>query len=85
MSPFLKIPLPEAKPLDLSLTRTEKNCLALACRGMRDAAIGTRLGMSETEVASLMFCAERKLGAANRLHAISVALVRGLVPVDDET
>jgi DNA-binding CsgD family transcriptional regulator len=65
-----------------SLTRMELNCIALAANGFRAQEIGGRLGASEKEIEILLYCAERKLGARNRLHAIGIAVARGLIGID---
>ncbi|MCC6194075.1 MAG: LuxR family transcriptional regulator [Burkholderiales bacterium] len=70
----------QARPPELpALTRRERECLALAARGMTTRQIAAMLGMSSRTV-QLQF--ERicgKFGAANRPEAIAVAVQAGLV------
>ena len=67
---------------DFSLTRMELVGLTLAANGYRSEEIATRLGVSEKEIETLLFCAERKLGAKNRLHAIAIAVSQGLIGIE---
>ncbi|UVC09541.1 hypothetical protein IHQ71_02630 [Rhizobium sp. TH2] len=67
---------------DFSLTRMELIGLTLAANGYHAGEIATRLGASEKETETLLFCAERKLGAKNRLHAIAIAVGQGLIGIE---
>ncbi|CAN7528584.1 helix-turn-helix domain-containing protein [Rhizobium sp. LjRoot254] len=67
---------------DFSLTRMELIGLTLAANGYRAGEIAMRLGVSEKETETLLFCAERKLGAKNRLHAIAIAVSQGLIGIE---
>jgi DNA-binding CsgD family transcriptional regulator len=67
---------------DFSLTRMELIGLTLAANGYRAQEICTRLGVSEREIETLLFCAERKMGAKNRLHAIAIAVGQGLIGIE---
>ena len=71
-----------AEPKDFDLTRLELIGLTLAANGYRAAEIAARLGVSEREIETLLFCAERKLGGKNRLHAISIAVQSGLIGIE---
>ena len=64
---------------DLSLTRRELVSLALAANGFRPEEI---LSVSEREMETLLFCAERKLRAKNRLHAVAIAVSLGLIGIE---
>jgi len=64
-------------PCDLSLT--EKNCLQLVAEGRSVREVGDDLALSMADVEALLSVAEGKLGARNRLHAISVALRKGAI------
>lgn len=67
---------------DFSLTRMELVGLTLSANGYRAEEIAMRLGVSEKEIGTLLFCAERKLGANNRLHAIAIAVSQGLIGIE---
>jgi len=67
---------------DFSLTRMELVGLTLAANGYPAQDIATRIGVNEREIETLLFCAERKLGANNRLHAVSIAVSQGLIGIE---
>ena len=67
---------------DFSLTRIELVGLTLAANGYHASEIATRLNVSEKEIETLLFCAERKLGAKNRLHAIAIAVGQRLIGIE---
>ena len=71
-----------ADQADFGLTRMELIGLTLAANGYRIQEIGMRLNVSEREVETLLFCAERKLGARNRMHAITIAAGQGLIGIE---
>jgi DNA-binding HTH domain-containing proteins len=62
-----------------NLTETEIECLYLAAEGRRGDAIGDVLSLNGKNAEELLASAELKLGARNRLHAISIALSRGIL------
>ena len=62
-----------------TLTRSELQCLRLTAEGESIAAIARKLSMTEQEIETLLFCAERKLNAENRLHAICLAAAMNLL------
>lgn len=64
------------------LTNREKECLQLATRGFASKRIAAELGICEATVVFHFGNATRKLGAANRLEAVAVALRRGLIGND---
>lgn len=66
-----------------TLTRSELNCLALTGAGHSVASIARRLAMAAHEVETLLFCAERKLSAHNRMHALCLAASMNLIDCDD--
>jgi DNA-binding CsgD family transcriptional regulator len=68
----------------LPLTRVEISCLTRIANGIPPGAIGNALGISTREVEILLHCAERKLGAKNRLHAVATAIERGLIGIHQE-
>jgi LuxR family quorum-sensing transcriptional regulator LasR len=67
---------------DDELTSMEIDCLKLAANGHRSGHIGQVLNVNETEIEILLSCAERKLGARNRLHAIGIAVSQGLIGIE---
>ena len=67
---------------DFSLTRMELVGLTLAANGYRAKDIATRIGVGEREMETLLFCAQRKLGAKNRLHAVTIAVSQGLIGIE---
>lgn len=62
-----------------SLTERELEVLAGMCEGMSNAEIGRTLFLSEDTVKTHARRLFRKLGAADRAHAVALALRRGLV------
>jgi DNA-binding CsgD family transcriptional regulator len=67
---------------EASLSRLELICLTLAANGLHVSDISQRLQLSESEVETLLFVAEGKLGARNRLHAIAMAVQQGLIGIE---
>jgi DNA-binding NarL/FixJ family response regulator len=61
------------------LTERELEVLAGMCEGMSNAEIGRALFLSEDTVKTHARRLFRKLGAADRAHAVAIALRRGLV------
>ena len=64
-----------------SLTKLELRCLSLVATGKSAAGIRAYVGATEREVDILLFCAERKLGAVNRMHAVALGIFRGLIAI----
>lgn len=71
-----------ANSQDFFLTRMELVGLTLAANGYQGSEIAARLQLSDKEIETLLFCAERKLGAKNRLQAIAVAISQGLIGIE---
>jgi DNA-binding CsgD family transcriptional regulator len=67
---------------DFSLARMELVGLTLTANGYRAKDIAARIGVSEREMETLLFCAERKLRAKNRLHAVTLAVSQGLIGIE---
>jgi len=67
---------------DVELTRMEIDCLKLAANGHRPSHIGQVLNVNENDIEVLLYGAERKLGARNRLHAIGIAVSQGLIGIE---
>ena len=66
-----------------TLTRSELRCLSLIASGYDVDAIGRKLSMATREIETLLYCAERKLQAQNRLHAVCIALSLDLIVDED--
>lgn len=68
-------------PADLGapLTEREVEILAHAARGLGNAALGRRIGLTENTVKTHASRAFRKLGAHSRAHAVTLAFSRGLL------
>ena len=62
-----------------TLTERELEVLSGMCEGMSNAEIGRALFLSEDTVKTHARRLFRKLGAADRAHAVAIALRRGLV------
>lgn len=67
---------------DYNLTRLELIGLTLVANGLRVEEVARRINVSEREIETLLFCAERKLGAKNRLNAIAIAVQQGLIGIE---
>jgi DNA-binding CsgD family transcriptional regulator len=67
------------------LTAREKAALVLAANGKTNAAIARALGLNVETVKSRMQSILRKLRASDRTQAVAVALVIGVLSVDDIT
>jgi DNA-binding CsgD family transcriptional regulator len=61
------------------LTPLERRCLSLVAFGKSAVEIGRVVGATEREVDTLLFCTQRKLGAANRLQAVAKGMSLGLI------
>jgi DNA-binding NarL/FixJ family response regulator len=64
------------------ITRLELIGLTLVANGLGVSEIASRLSASEAEIEQVLVAAERKLGAANRLHAIAIATQQGLIGIE---
>lgn len=62
-----------------ALTDTEVKCLTMVAEGKRVLDICNLLLLPEKEVEALLASAEAKLGARNRLHAVSMAMLTGQI------
>ncbi|MEY1660906.1 helix-turn-helix transcriptional regulator [Isoalcanivorax beigongshangi] len=60
----------------------EQQCLAWAAEGHTNAEIGRLLGISERTTTYHIARACRKIGARNRQHAVTQALLTGALPLD---
>lgn len=73
----------ESVSLVETLTRSELKCLALTASGHSVESIARKLAMAMQEVETLLFCAERKLSAQNRMHALCLAASMNLIECND--
>lgn len=64
------------------LTRLELIGLTLAANGLAAREIASGLSVSEAEIETMLLEAERKLGATNRMHAITIAVQQGLIGIE---
>jgi LuxR family transcriptional regulator, quorum-sensing system regulator BjaR1 len=64
---------------DNSLTRREREVLWWAAQGKSASQIGEVLHITKRTVDEHTYNAARKVGAANRTHAVAIALRKGLI------
>lgn len=64
------------------LTRLELIGLTLVANGLQATEVAARLSVSERELETILFCAQRKLGANNRTHAVAIAILQGLIGIE---
>ncbi len=65
------------------LSPSEKTCLLMVAEGRTLPEIGLSLGLTDSAVETLLSATEEKLGAHNRLHAVSIAMLRGHVEYEN--
>ncbi len=65
------------------LSLSEKICLQLVAEGRSLPEISLVTGHSEPDIAELLSAAEEKLGAHSRLHAVSLAMLKGHIDFDE--
>ncbi|MDO6962348.1 helix-turn-helix domain-containing protein [Rhizobium alvei] len=68
--------------VDYGLTHMELECLRLTAHGVKAQEISQQLNASEREIEILLYCVERKLNARNRLHAVGIAVAKGLIGIE---
>ena len=73
-----------AKLVSPVLTSQEKDVLQMIAEGHVHEDISQTLSLSETEIEHLLEAAEEKLGAKNRLHAVTIAVLNGHIAVGPE-
>ncbi len=71
-------PVEAARPA--CLTARELECLAWAAQGKSEWEMSRILGISEHTAEKHLINARVKLGAVNRVHAVAMALRRGVIP-----
>lgn len=67
------------------LTSSEKDVLQMIAEGYKVEDICQTLTLSEPEIESLLGAAEGKLGAQNRLHAVTIAVLNGHIAIGPES
>ncbi len=77
-------PSTESTPPSPKLTSREKDILQLIADGHRLEEIGLTLELPEPEIEQLMKTVEEKLGASNRLHAVTIAVLHGHIAIGPE-
>ena len=70
----------EIRPTERPLSPRESQCLSWAARGHSSRDIGRQLGITARTVDFHTHNAVRKLGAANRRHAVAIVAERTLIP-----
>jgi DNA-binding CsgD family transcriptional regulator len=65
------------------ITERERETLRLAANGHTNRSIAREMGLTEDTVKTRMVKLRRKLRAQDRAHAVAVALVLGVLSVDD--
>jgi len=78
-SPGFPAATAKAGHLDDILSEREMDVLALLVEGLSDREIGERLFLAESTIKKHVSNIRDKLGAANRTHAVSIALQKGFV------
>ncbi len=68
-----------------SLSRREAEVLRHAAGGLSNKLIGAHLDISEQTVKAHMKSVLSKLGARDRTHAVTLALTRGIIELEDAT
>jgi DNA-binding CsgD family transcriptional regulator len=71
----------QRRPRGTPLADTEMSVLLRMVRGDTSAEIASELGMTKPAVDYLCERICEKLGARNRVHAVTIALRRGYVPL----
>lgn len=61
------------------LSRPKIQCLTLVAEGKRLLDICNLLVLAEIQVEDLLQSAQQKLGARNRMHAVSLAMLAGAI------
>lgn len=75
----------ESAPASPVLSSCEKDILQMIAEGHRVDDIVATLGLSESDVEALLKTAEEKLGAQNRLHAVTIAVLNGHISIGPES
>ncbi len=77
-----EISVPTQKRRDL-LTRRERDCLVLSGRGHSEKEVAQQLDISPNTVRVHIENIKRKLGAANKAHALILSLLSGETELSD--
>ncbi|MGG2477397.1 transcriptional regulator, partial [Rhizobium sp. BR5] len=74
-----KTPHEHHQTRDIVLSDRERHYLGLVARGQHPSHVALITGADETEVKETLERVRQRLGAANLLNAVSIALLRGLI------
>jgi DNA-binding CsgD family transcriptional regulator len=77
-----KTPHEHRQTRDIVLSDRERQYLGLVARGKHPSHVALITGEDETEVKDALERVRNRLGAANLLNAVSIALLRGLIEQD---
>lgn len=78
----LKTPHERRQTRETTLSDRERHYLGLVARGKHPSHIALVTGAKEAEVKDVLEAVRTRLGAANLLNAVSIALLRGLIEQD---
>ncbi|PYG61927.1 LuxR C-terminal-related transcriptional regulator [Rhizobium sp. UGM030330-04] len=78
----LKTPHERRQTREITLSDRERHYLGLVARGKHPSHIALMTGAKEAEVKDVLEAVRTRLGAANLLNAVSIALLRGLIEQD---
>lgn len=78
----LKTPHERRQTCEITLSDRERHYLGLVARGKHPSHIALVTGAKEAEVKDVLEAVRTRLGAANLLNAVSIALLRGLIEQD---
>ncbi|MBG0508161.1 transcriptional regulator [Agrobacterium sp. MOPV5] len=67
---------------EIILSERERHYLGLVARGKHPSHIASITGADEADVKDTLERVRHRLGAANLLNAVSIALLRGLIEQD---
>ena len=81
--PMISKPTGQTTPLPV-LTSSEKDVLHMIAEGYRPEDISDALTLSEAEIDQILAAVEEKLGAKNRLHAVTIAVLNGHIAIGPE-
>lgn len=77
-----KTPHEHHQTRDIVLSDRERHYLGLVARGKHPSHVALITGADEMEVKETLERVRNRLGAANLLNAVSIALLRGLIEQD---
>lgn len=78
----LKMPNEHRPTPEIALSDQERHYLGLVARGKHPSHIALITGADEADVKDTLERVRHRLGAANLLNTVSIALLRGLIQQD---